>query len=286
MTDSSSKAFSFVQELAADLGKGEIDLPAFPDVVKRLQVVLIDESASTKDVVDTMAVEPILTARLLRMANSAALNPKGIEITNLGAAVSRLGFNMVRSTATAYAMNQMQQQESLQPIHGQLNAIWRNSNNVAAICYVVSRKVHGRRPDEALLAGLLHQIGRLYILTHTYKKDPALLQDQAYLEVVQSWHADIGKVILESWALPESICTAVATQDELLSEGGLREDSLGSLLSAAALRNRLSSDPMIREWHPQADELIQTVQLNGNNFLDLIVANHDDIESMQDTLSS
>ncbi|TDJ44457.1 MAG: HDOD domain-containing protein, partial [Gammaproteobacteria bacterium] len=74
-----------------------------------------------------------------------------------------------------YAMKQMQQQESLQPIHGQLNAIWRNSNNVATICYVVSRKVHGQRADEALLAGLLHQIGRLYILTHAHKNDPTLL---------------------------------------------------------------------------------------------------------------
>ncbi len=183
-------------------------------------------------------------------------------------------------------MKQMQQQESLQPIHGQLNAIWRNSNNVAAICYVVSRKVHGQRADEALLAGLLHQIGRLYILTHAHKNDPTLLQDQAYLEVVQSWHADIGKAILESWALPETICAAVAAQDALLAEEMPQKDSLGSLLSAATLRNRLSSDPKIREWHPHADDLIQMVELNGNNFLDLIVANRDDIESMQHILSS
>lgn len=65
-----------------------------------------------------------------------------------------------------------------------------------------------------------------------------------------------------------------------------QKDSLGSLLSAATLRNRLSSDLKIREWHPHADDLIQIVELNGNNFLDLIVANRDDIESMQHILSS
>ena len=120
MTESNGKAFAFVQGLAADLQQGNIELPAFPDVVKRLQVVLVDPNAATKDVVEVISVEPILTARLMRMASSAALNPRGSEISNLGSAVSRLGFNMVRSTAAGYALNQMKQAETLRPIHARI----------------------------------------------------------------------------------------------------------------------------------------------------------------------
>lgn len=83
MTDSSSKAFTFVQGLAADLQQGEIELPAFPDVVNRLRIILVDPNSSAKDVVEVIAVDPILTTRLMKMANSAALNPKGIKIENL-----------------------------------------------------------------------------------------------------------------------------------------------------------------------------------------------------------
>lgn len=291
MTDSNSKAFAFVQGLAADLEKDDLELPAFPDVVKRLQVILVDPNASAKDVVEVISVEPILTTRLMRMANSAALNPKGIEITNLGSAISRLGFNVVRSTATAYAMNQMQQQEELRTIRGQLNDIWKRSNNVAAICYIVSKNVLKRRPDEALLAGLLHQMGRLYILIHAHTNNPDLLDDDDYLDVVQSWQADVGRAIVESWSIPESICAAIAAQDMLLDdesdgdEDG-SENPLTLLLSAASLRQRLSSDPQLRNSHPNADELMQSLELDGNNFLDAIVTNHDAIEGLQQTLSA
>lgn len=288
VTDSSSKAFAFVQGLAADLKKGDIELPAFPDVVKRLQVILVEPNASARDVVEVISVEPILTSRLMRMANSAALNPKGIEITNLGSAISRLGFNVVRSTATAFAMNQMQQQEGLRPIRAQLNQIWKSSNNVAAICYVVCKKVLKRRPDEALLAGLLHQMGRLYILIHAHSNNPELLADDDYLDVVESWQADIGRAIVESWTLPEPICAAIAAQDMLLEENEEHEpgDPLPLLLSAASLRQRLSSDPRLRESHPNADEVMQSLELDGNNFLEAIVANHDAIEGLQQTLSA
>jgi len=292
VTDSNSKAFAFVQGLAADLKGGDIDLPAFPDVVRRLQIMLVDPNASTRSIVEIISVEPILTTRLMRMANSAALNPKGIEITNLGSAISRLGFNLVRSTATAYAMNQMQQQEALKPIRGQLEQIWKTSNNVAAICYILAKHVLRRRPDEALLAGLLHQMGHLYILVHAHSNNPELLSDDDYLDVVHSWHADIGKAILESWSLPESICSAVATQNLILdsaaAEGPDGEDDsqLPLLLSAATLRHRLSSDPRLREQHPDADERMNALEIGGHNFLDAIVANHDAIESLQQTLST
>ncbi|MFQ5636015.1 MAG: HDOD domain-containing protein [Gammaproteobacteria bacterium] len=288
MTDCSNKAFAFVQGLATDLKGGDIELPAFPDVVKRLQIILVDPNASAHDVVEVISVEPILTARLMRMANSAALNPKGIEITSLGAAVSRLGFNIVRSTATAYAMAQMQQQQELRPIRKQLSGIWKSSNNVAAICYIISKHVLKHRPDEALLAGLLHQMGRLYILIHAQQNDPGLLHDDDYLSVVQNWQAQIGRTILESWALPEPICVAVGAQDTLLDESaeGGSESQLALLLSGATLRHRLSSDPTLREVHPNADELVESLELEGNNFLEAIVTHYDDIETMQHTLSA
>jgi HD-like signal output (HDOD) protein len=84
--------FEFVQQLAGSLGSGEIDLPAFPDVVGRLQATLVDEDASVREVLGIIR------------ANSAAMNPAGREINNINGAVTRLGFNLVRGTAAAYAI--------------------------------------------------------------------------------------------------------------------------------------------------------------------------------------
>jgi HD-like signal output (HDOD) protein len=144
--------FEFVQQLAGSLGSGEIDLPAFPDVVGRLQATLVDEDASVREVLGIISSEPVLTARLLKMANSATMNPAGREINNINGAVTRLGFNLVRGTAAAYAINQMSREQELAPIRKDLEVIWRASNEVAAICYVVAKRVFGRQPDEAMLA--------------------------------------------------------------------------------------------------------------------------------------
>jgi len=283
---SSGPAFDFVQQLAGNLGTGDIDLPAFPDVVGRLQATLADEDAGVREVVNVISSEPVLTARLLKMTNSAAMNPAGREINNINGAVTRLGFNLVRGTAAAYAINQMSREQELTPIRKDLEIIWRASNEVAAICYVVAKRVFGRQPDEAMLAGLLHQIGRLYILTHTLRADPGLRDDPDYTDVLESWQAPIGAAILGAWGLPERIGNAVANQNDLLGEEIDELQPLPKLLSAAILRNRLSSDPLVRQSHPDADERMQTVNFGDSSFLDLVAASQSDIAVMQQALAA
>lgn len=133
---------------------------------------------------------------------------------------------------------------------------------------------------------MLHQIGRLYILTHTLRADPGLRDDPGYTDVLQSWQAPIGAAILTAWGLPERIGEAVANQNDLL--GGEIEElqPLPKLLSAAILRNRPSSGPFVRQSHPDADERMQTVSFGDNSFLDLVAASRGDIAVMQQALAA
>jgi HD-like signal output (HDOD) protein len=281
-----SRAFDFVRQLVANLPGRDVDLPAFPDVVRRLQAALADPRTSAKDLVGIIESEPVLSARLLQMANSAALNAAGNSATSIKAAVSRLGFNLVRLTAMTHAMRQMERLEALQPIRRELGRIWRASNEIAAICYVVSRRAFGRQPDEAMLAGLLHGIGGLYILTHTQQSDPALREDPEFQAIVQDWQPRLGKAILDTWGLPERIGAAVASQDDLLGTDPRELEPLSRLLSAAKLRHRLASDPELRRQVPAADELMRSVSLGAGSFLDLVAASHQDIEEMQQMLAA
>lgn len=192
-----SRAFDFVRTLAAKLGP-ELELPAFPDVVRRLQMALLDEQTALKDVVNLIGSEPVLSARLMQMANSAALNPSGTPVASLNNAVSRLGFNLVRTVATAFALRQLSRDETLGEIRPELEAVWRTSNEVAAVCYGVARQSFGRQSDEAMMVGLLHSIGRLYIIMHAHKAEPALREDPSYQEMLGSWQPIIGRAILEA----------------------------------------------------------------------------------------
>jgi HD-like signal output (HDOD) protein len=286
MSANVSRAFDFVRQLVTNLPGKDVDLPAFPDVVRRLQVALADPRTSAKDLVAIIESEPVLSARLLQLANSAAMNAAGHAATSIKSAVSRLGFNLVRLTAMTHAMRQMERIESLQPIREELGTIWRASNEVAAICYVVAKRAFGRQPDEAMLAGLLHGIGGLYILTHTQKADPALRADPEFQAIMRDWQPRLGKAILDAWGLPERIGQAVANQDELLSTGPQNLEPLARLLSAAKLRHRLGNEPEFRRGLPDGDDLLRSVNLGAGSFLDLVTSGHQDIQEMQQVLAA
>jgi HD-like signal output (HDOD) protein len=212
---SDAEAFAFVQSLAAELSKGKVDLPSFPDIALRVRKVLSDENVAQDMVVRVVGSEPALAARLMQIANSAALNFSGKPITELRTAISRMGFNMVRSAAIAFAMSQLKKVDSLKGLEKPLDQLWKRSAAVAAMSHVVARRFSKVNPDTALLAGLLHGIGQLYILTRC-GRHPALFADQAaYNTIVRDWHSAIAKALLENWEMAEEVIAAVSNYEDL-----------------------------------------------------------------------
>ncbi len=280
-----SRTFQFVQRLAGNL-KPELDLPAFPQVVRRLQIALISDKTTIKDIVSIISSEPVLSARFMQMANSAAMNPTGSPVASLNNAVNRLGFNLVRTVSTAFALRQLSRDSSLGAIRPELEQVWKTSNEVAAICYAVGKQAFGRQPDEAMMAGLLHSIGRLYILLHAHQNDPTIREDPAFAETLETWQPVIGKAILEAWGLPQRICEAVENQDYLLGGGSAELEPLTRLLSAAKLRHRLDLEPGLHLQHPNAETLMNSVNLGKGSFMDLIVMGQTDREAMQLALAA
>ncbi|MEZ5564232.1 MAG: HDOD domain-containing protein [Gammaproteobacteria bacterium] len=280
-----SRIFNFVQQLAANL-KPELDLPAFPQVVRQLQVALIRDEITIRDIADIVASEPVLSARFMQMANSAALNPGGTPVASLNNAVNRLGFNLVRTVATAFALRQLSRDNSLGAIRPDLERVWKTSNQVASICFAVGRQAFGRQPDEAMMAGLLHSIGRLYILMHAHHNDPSLRDDPAFSATLEEWQPVIGKAILEAWGLPQRICAAVENQDYLLAGGSAELEPLTRLLSAAKLHYRLDNEPDLKLQHPDAEFALNDVNLGRGSFMDFMAVSQDDIQNMQQALAA
>lgn len=281
-----SKAFNFVRQLVAGLPGQKIDLPAFPDVVRQLQVLLADPATTAKDLVPPIESEPVFSAHLLHMANSAAFNAAGNAVTTVRAAVNRLGFNLVRLTAMVHALRHLENQAALRPIRSELAAIWRASNEVAATCYAVARRAMPRQAEEAMLAGLLHGIGALYILMHAQRADPQVRQDPSFAEVIHDWQPAIGKAILDGWELPGIMGEAVARQDELLTREAQELTPLALLVAAAKLYYRLGQESGIDERFPRARDVLQTVQFPAGRFLDLLAAGQAEASAMRQLLAA
>ena len=210
-----AEAFAFVQALASELSRGKVDLPSFPDIALRVRKVLGDEEVTQEQVVRVVGSEPALAARLMQIANSAALNFTGKPINDLRTAINRMGHNMVRSAAIAFAMSQLKKVDSLKGLEKPLDELWKSSAAVAAMSHAVAKRYSKVNPDTGMLAGLLHGIGKLYILTRS-SKHPALFADQAtYGQIVRDWHSPVAKALLENWDMAEEIVVAVSDYEDL-----------------------------------------------------------------------
>jgi len=210
----SQVAFGFVRSLAAELSAGRVELPSFPEIVIRVRRVLSDPTTTLDKVVRVVGSEPALAGRLMRIANSASLNTTGKPIKDLRTAINRMGYNMVRSAAMAFAMAQIRSNVKLGSVKHHLDALWQHSTLVAAFAFVLAKNCTKINADEALLTGMMHGIGKLYVLTRS-ADHPELFSDPDALNlIVEQWHAEIGKAILENWEFSESVVQAVADQND------------------------------------------------------------------------
>ncbi len=278
-----SAAFDFVRSLSVELSGGRVELPSFPDVAVRVRRALADETSTVDQVVRIVGSEPALAARLLKMSNSAMLNRSGKQVTDLRTAVNRMGHNMVRSAAISFAMAQIRSASKLKGLEQFLDDLWEASTHVAALSFVLAAKLTKLNPDEAMLAGLLHGIGKLYIVTRAEKHPMLFMHPQVMNDVIRDWHAAIGKAILENWEFPESMSEAISVQDDLSRESDNLPD-LSDVIAAAILMASFASDPAGLAVAMQDSPVIDRLRLRAEKAADIMRESAVEITSLRSAL--
>jgi HD-like signal output (HDOD) protein len=234
-------AFDFVRTLATELSVGNVDLPSFPEIAVRVRRVLSDPKSSVEQVVRVVGSEPALAARLLRIANSASLNRSGRPVNDLRTAINRIGYNMVRSASISFSMAQIRKSNKLAGLEHHLNDLWQRSSSVAAFAYVLAKKFTKVNPDEAMLTGMMHGIGKLYVFTRVIDHPELFASNTMLNQIIGEWHASIGRAILENWNFSEAMARAVGEQaDFSRSEEG--PPDLTDVIAVAILMDLHSAD--------------------------------------------
>jgi HD-like signal output (HDOD) protein len=203
-------AFQFLASLAKELSGGRVELPSFPDAAARTQHVLSDDSVTSERIARVVGSDAGLAGRILTMANSTLLHRGGAPVTDLKVAVARIGHDNIRAAALAYANAQLRRAPELAHIRTQLETCWREGVRVAALTHAMAKETRGIRSDEALLAGLLHNIGKIYIIARSPKQGALQIDDP----ILREWYPGIGTALIENWKLPEDIARAVGGQLE------------------------------------------------------------------------
>ncbi len=212
MTVADLQTLEFLRSLADTLAAGTVDLPVFPQVVIKVQEAYKDPDFTPQKVARVISTERTLADRLLQMANSVAFNATGRVIIDLGVAINRLGAQKVYSVALGHAVAHIRHSESLRSIAPRLDELWSECVMVAHFSEAVAKRKSLPFPG-AFAAGLLHGIGRFYILVQSASRGAP----QAPLNpaLVEAWHPAIAKAVLKNWQMDEAVCEAVGAQGEV-----------------------------------------------------------------------
>ncbi len=181
----------------------QLVLPTLPEMALKVREVADDSNASVKDLANVIGGDAALTARIIKVANSAIYRGAS-EIEDLNMALMRLGMTTTCSLAIGLAMEQMFQ-ATTDMVDKRLRRVWSDSSEIAGLSSVLCKHFTKLRPDQATLAGLTHKIGVLPILSYA-EDNPTLLKDSFTLDaIINEIHPEVGMKILTAWEFPKEI---------------------------------------------------------------------------------
>jgi len=279
-----SATFQFVRQLGLDLAKGDFDLPPFPDTALKVQQCIKDPDSDIQKLAAIVATEPALAARLMRMANSAMMRRGPMEVTDIPTAISRVGMDMVQNAAVSFAAREAFKCPPGAACIDDLNALRRESIQVAAVSYVLADEVSTiTRADEGMLAGLLNSVGKFYILLRATEHPILFADHQALDQLIGQWHTGVARAIVESWDFPDSIAHAVDEQD-LVERDRVASADLSDVLHVANLVVRAGPKARIAGPIDGIDALAR-MRMTGVELEALLDQKAEAITSMVDALS-
>lgn len=225
-------------EIITAINNDRLVLPTLPEVALKVREVADDPDADIEKLTSVIGNDAALSARIIRVANSPLLRASR-AIEDLRTALMRLGIQYTCNIATGLAMEQMFQATS-DLVDMRMREVWSRSSEVAGISHVLCKHYTRLRPDQATLAGLVHKIGVLPILTYA-EDHPALLKDSFTLDaVIDELHGPIGDIILKTWGFPDELAH-IPSQHIDFSRESPKAD-YGDIVTVAMLQSYLGTD--------------------------------------------
>ena len=235
-------AIPLVQQVKQDIIKAlendELVLPTLPEIALKVRDVAEDVTSSISDLTTVLGRDAALSARMVKVANSPLIRAN-VPVSDLNTAVSRLGIDLTSNLAMGLAMEQMFQATS-DIVDKRMRACWSKSVEIAASSQVLARHFTDLQPDQALLAGLTHQIGKLPILAFAENNESLLNDAFALGKVLSVLHPSLGSYILKMWDFPEELVGV--SKNYLLFDREVDKVDYADIVQVATLQSYAGTD--------------------------------------------
>ncbi len=209
-----AQRFQMLEDIARELA-GVVVFPTSFDAAIRLRKELQNPDMPISRVAKVVGLEPLVASRLILMANSVLYSPDGSPARDLQAVISRLGVDLVRTTALAIAMNQLLRAKEMAVFSDLTQALWEHSLKTAAATRILARTYTRINPDEALLVGLVHDLGAFYMLYRSAQYPELRVRPDTVKYLIHQWHEGIGVTLLKALGMTEEIVEATIDHDQI-----------------------------------------------------------------------
>jgi HD-like signal output (HDOD) protein len=241
-----------------DLAHDSLSLPSLPDVALKVSRLLSHDDVDVARIGKAVNADPAIAAKLIRAANSPLYHGQS-QVDSCERAIVRLGTGTARQLVMSFAMRELFETKS--PLLAKrMEKLWQHSTEVAAICFVLARKSGKLEPEQGLLAGLLHDIGIVSLITHV-ERNPTIAETAEKLETfLRHNRAKTSAMILRHWNFPEQLVLAAGQAENWLRAEGKNAD-YADLVIAAQLHSLIGTPEM--PDIPPMDQLTAFKKLMG-----------------------
>lgn len=226
-----------LQEINELIDNDRLVLPTLPEVALKAREVAENPNASAADLAKVINNDVAMTARIIKVANSPIMRASR-EIQDVQSAIARMGVMTISNLVTGLAMQQMFQ-ATTDFVDKAMRKSWAHSTEVAGIANVICRHYTKLKPDQATLAGLIHEIGVLPILT--YAEESNRLNDPVALQkVIEMIHPQVGVRILQTWDFPKDLVDVPANYTKFHRDTKTSQPDYADLVMVANLQTYMT----------------------------------------------
>ncbi|NOX43221.1 MAG: HDOD domain-containing protein [Gammaproteobacteria bacterium] len=220
----------FISNLLEDLKNNRLILPTLPQVAIKVSDTLDNPKSTAREISKIISTDVALTTRLIHVANSPIVRGNS-KVEDVQSAITRLGLKSVKNLVTTLLIKQLfhTRYDSLKK---RMEQLWSHSTHVAAISYIIARDHTKLEPDEAMLGGLIHDIGELPILSYA-EKYPSIANDENTLsKICRQVGPVLGKTMLTAWRFADELKIIPAEREVLERTGSDKVEYVDIVLLA------------------------------------------------------
>jgi putative nucleotidyltransferase with HDIG domain len=221
------------------------DIPTLPLVAVRVNELINDPTSSSVQIANVLKKDQILTAKILRLANSSYYSIPG-GVSDVQRALAFLGFNTLAQLILGLSVFEMFQKLGLEDV--KMVDFWKHALATAVCSELLARRLKNCKPEEAFTCGLLHDIGKLVMNEVDPERLQAIIKSAkerkiSFVEVEREsdlpGHAFLGEVIATKWGLPQTIRLAIRYHHQDVSQMATLLPSVKPVIQNVRLANTI-----------------------------------------------